>query len=236
MIRAFGGEVSWDAIVGTGASFDVDDPTITHQISDRPRESVDMKHLARFYIQPQWVFDSINRRVLLPAHKYFLGEPLPPHLSPFMEETRRIGDYVPPEEQKLADGEEEEEEKVEDNEGEEDESSDGEEEEDSEEESEAEAEEDSEEEEETEEDKMKVLLGKPEIINKDLVAKKMEEEEYRLRVMMIKKKHKGLYKSMIKSRKKRTTEAKSLEKKRKVHDEQAAEVAPIKKKKKQALV
>ena len=45
-----------------------------------------------------------------------------------------------------------------------------------------------------------MLLGKPEMINKDLVAKRMEEEEYRLRVMMIKKKHKGLYKSMIKSR------------------------------------
>ena len=41
-----------------------------------------------------------------------MGEPLPPHLSPFMEETRRIGDYVPPEEQKLAAGEEEEEEEV----------------------------------------------------------------------------------------------------------------------------
>ena len=38
-------------------------------------------------------------------------------------------------------------------------------------------------------------------------------------------------------RKKRTTEAKTLEKKRKLHDEQpAAQVAPIKKKKKQALV
>ena len=47
---------------------------------------------------------------------------------------------------------------------------------------------------------LQVLLGKPEMINKDLVAKRMEEEEYRLRVMMIKKKHKGLYKSMIKSR------------------------------------
>ena len=28
----FLGEVSWDATVGTGATFDVDDPTITHQV------------------------------------------------------------------------------------------------------------------------------------------------------------------------------------------------------------
>ncbi len=60
----------------------------------------------------------------------------------------------------------------------------------------------------------------------------MEEEEYRLRVMMIKKKHKGLYKSMIKSRKRRVNEAKHLEKKRKVHDEQATENNSAKKKKK----
>ena len=75
-------------------------------------------------------------------------------------------------------------------------------------------------------------MGKPEIIDKDAVAKNMEDEEYRLRVMMIKKKHKGLYKSMIKSRKKRVKEARQLETKRKVHDEQSSDVAPAKKKKK----
>ncbi len=75
-------------------------------------------------------------------------------------------------------------------------------------------------------------MGKPEIIDKDAVAKNMEDEEYRLRVMMIKKKHKGLYKSMIKSRKKRVKEARQLETKRKVHDEQSSDAAPAKKKKK----
>merc|ERR1712083_867901 len=60
-----------------------------------------MKHIERFYIQPQWVFDSINRREILPVHKYFVGEPLPPHLSPFIKEERRVGDYVPPEEKEM---------------------------------------------------------------------------------------------------------------------------------------
>ena len=34
-------------------------------------------------------------------HKYFVGEPLPPHLSPFIKEERRVGDYVPPEEKEM---------------------------------------------------------------------------------------------------------------------------------------
>jgi hypothetical protein len=79
-------------------------------------------------------------------------------------------------------------------------------------------------------------LGKPESIDKNAVAKNMEDEEYRLRVMMIKKKHKGLYKSMIKSRKKRVKEARQLETKRKVHDEQSADAAPAKKKKKAVAI
>merc|ERR1711981_1274966 len=74
---------------------------VTHQICDRPRDSIDMKHINRFYVQPQWIFDSINRRELLEMHKYFVGEPLPPHLSPFISEERRMGDYMPPEEKEL---------------------------------------------------------------------------------------------------------------------------------------
>ncbi len=67
-----------------------------------------------------------------PVHKYFLGEVLPPHLSPFVDTMRRIGDYVPPEEQKLGEEDEDEEQKEddeEDSEGEEEEEEDSDEEE-----------------------------------------------------------------------------------------------------------
>merc|ERR1711981_111610 len=101
MIRSFGGEVSWDNTAAPGSTYQVDDTSVTHQICDRPRDSIDMKHINRFYVQPQWIFDSINRRELLEMHKYFVGEPLPPHLSPFISEERRIGDYMPPEEKEL---------------------------------------------------------------------------------------------------------------------------------------
>ena len=49
--------------------------------------------------QPQWIFDCVNARMILPAKSYFPGNPLPPHLSPFVVE--REGDYVPPEKKKL---------------------------------------------------------------------------------------------------------------------------------------
>ena len=33
MVRAFGGQVSWDSTLANGASFDEDDKTVTHQVS-----------------------------------------------------------------------------------------------------------------------------------------------------------------------------------------------------------
>ena len=62
------------------------------------------------------------------------------------------------------------------------------------------------------------------------MKEKMEKEEFRLREMMIKKKHKGLYRSMMKHRKKRVNESKQLERKRKRHDDSVAAMAkPAKK-------
>ncbi|CAC5403274.1 PES1 [Mytilus coruscus] len=93
LIRSFGGEVSWCNTVCVGATYSEDDETITHQIVDRTE--MPNQYLSRYYIQPQWVFDCINSRQLLPVEDYFIGAVLPPHLSPFVEEEE--GDYVPPE-------------------------------------------------------------------------------------------------------------------------------------------
>lgn len=56
----------------------------------------------RYYVQPQWIFDCVNARELVPVEKYFIGTPLPPHLSPFTVEYRTQR-YVPPEEKALTD-------------------------------------------------------------------------------------------------------------------------------------
>jgi len=214
MIRAFGGQVSWDSNVAPGATFNEDDPKITHQICDRPRDSIKMQHIGRDYIQPQWIFDSINRKELLPVHKYFLGEMLPPHLSPFIKEERRIGDYVPPEEKELL-GLKQKEQVPEKEKSEEEESESDNEDIDSADSADEMADDSI--------DSMKVVEGKPQQSNKAAEEKLMEDEQYRLRVMMVKNKHKKLYGSMMKARKKRVHESKQLERKRKMHDEQLAE-------------
>lgn len=102
IIRCFGGKVSWDRTMSVGASFDEGDETITHQVVDRP--SMEKQYISRDYIQPQWVFDSVNQRRLLPTNKYFIGAVLPPHLSPF---TQANESYVPPEELAMRRGEDE---------------------------------------------------------------------------------------------------------------------------------
>ncbi|XP_011200736.2 pescadillo homolog [Bactrocera dorsalis] len=94
LIRSFGGKVSWDCTAFVGATYNESDETITHQIVDRPILS--KKYISRDYIQPQWVFDCVNKRTLLPTNSYFLGVLLPPHLSPFVDSNR--DSYIPPEE------------------------------------------------------------------------------------------------------------------------------------------
>ncbi|XP_057602330.1 pescadillo homolog isoform X3 [Hippopotamus amphibius kiboko] len=97
VIRSFGGNVSWDKSLCIGATYDITDSSITHQIVDRPGQQTPV--IGRYYVQPQWVFDSVNARLLLPVADYFPGVQLPPHLSPFVSEKE--GDYVPPEKLKL---------------------------------------------------------------------------------------------------------------------------------------
>lgn len=97
VIRSLGGEVSWDKTLFPGATFEEDDPSINYQIVDR--DSIAERRIDRTYIQPQWVYDSINMRMLLPTDDYLMGAKLPPHLSPFVNEKK--GEYVPPDKTKM---------------------------------------------------------------------------------------------------------------------------------------
>merc|ERR1712105_532645 len=91
---------------------------------------------------------------------------------------------------------------------------------------EEEEEDDEEDEEDEEEDAVKkddssmgVKIGTMTKLDEDHDRKMIEDEEYKLRVMMIKKKHRGLYRDMMRNRKKRMNEAMNKERKRKAWDE-----------------
>ncbi|MBA0640843.1 hypothetical protein Goklo_023745 [Gossypium klotzschianum] len=88
VIPAFGGIVSWE---GDGAPFAESDDSITHQIVDRPTQG--HVYLSREYVQPQWVYDCINARIILPTEPYMVGRDPPPHLSPFVDDEAE--GYVP---------------------------------------------------------------------------------------------------------------------------------------------
>ncbi|CAD6214135.1 unnamed protein product [Miscanthus lutarioriparius] len=88
IIPAFGGTVSWE---GEGAPFKEEDEDITHQIVDRPTQS--HVFLSREYVQPQWVFDCVNARIILPTEGYLVGRVPPPHLSPFVDNDAE--GYIP---------------------------------------------------------------------------------------------------------------------------------------------
>ncbi|EOY02494.1 Pescadillo-related [Theobroma cacao] len=88
VIPAFGGIVSWE---GDGAPFAEADDSITHQIVDRPTQG--HVYLSREYVQPQWIYDSVNARIILPTEAYMVGRDPPPHLSPFVDNEAE--GYVP---------------------------------------------------------------------------------------------------------------------------------------------
>lgn len=226
ILRCFGAEVSWDKLLFVGATFDENDETITHHIVDRP--SMTKQYISRYYVQPQWVFDSVNARELLPVEKYLMGCVLPPHLSPFSD-SRHDQIYIPPEERalmdpefKLNDDEDESEEETEnEEEREEDETEERDSEEDLKEEIESNKMSDGISEKELQRNrlkkKMKVKTG--EVTKEDPWEKKRQErQEYRLRERMIKKKHRKLYRSMMDGRKERAKEIWLLRKKRRLHD------------------
>ncbi|KAL5727393.1 mRNA-binding ribosome synthesis protein [Ranunculus cassubicifolius] len=89
VIESFGGLVSWE---GDGATFKESDQSITHQIFDRP--TVDHVYLNREYVLPQWVYDCVNKKIILPTHPFTIGRIPPAHLSPFVENDAEEG-YTP---------------------------------------------------------------------------------------------------------------------------------------------
>lgn len=114
LLRAFGcRRIGWDAVLGDGAyTSDESDRRITHQVVDRPNlplpdipaESADTANAGRrlrpgervpgrIYVQPQWIWDSVNAGKLLRTDLYAPGATLPPHLSPWVK--ARKGEYDP---------------------------------------------------------------------------------------------------------------------------------------------
>ncbi|XP_047512093.1 pescadillo homolog [Pieris napi] len=254
IIRSFGGEVSWDREHFVGATFDETDESITYQIVDRP--SMDKQYLSRYYVQPQWVFDSVNTRTLLPINKYLMGATLPPHLSPFIDKTKDQV-YIPPEQRALNDpdykppgDDEDESEDIE-------EASDEDKEEKSDEESETEEqiltkqyqaevaqdsasdngdEEELDEKKKLSKEKKKKMAVKTGITHKEHPYQKEIEDKqaYRLREKLVRKKHRNLYKSMKAGQEKRKQDIWLLRKKRRLHDEKVKEERKAEKQKQKA--
>uniref|UniRef100_A0AAY5KZU3 Pescadillo homolog n=1 Tax=Esox lucius TaxID=8010 RepID=A0AAY5KZU3_ESOLU len=230
ILRCFGAEVSWDQSLCIGGTYDVTDESITHQIVDRP--NMDKQYINRYYIQPQWVFDTVNAKMLLPVEDYFIGVTLPPHLSPFVEE--KDGDYVPPEKLKLMAlqrGEKP---------GQDDEEDDDDDDDDDEEEEEEEDDDDGDDDELTEERNLKkmenqraqgktlavkVTPGKVRpwetgsVGNRVRLEQEEKAEEKRLAIMMMKKKEKYLYDKIMFGKKRTVREANKLTAKRKAHED-----------------
>merc|ERR1712093_210087 len=113
ILKAFGCKrIGWDSVLGEGAyTHNELDPAITHQIVDRPPIQVDPEEEqaednqtaqklkpgsrvpGRIYVQPQWIWDSVNDEELKRPDLYAPGAQLPPHLSPFVKKVR--GQYDP---------------------------------------------------------------------------------------------------------------------------------------------
>ena len=64
---------------------------VTHQIIDRP--VVGKLDSTKEFVQPQWIVDSLNNLYLLPTQAYRPGVAPPPHLSPFIDNSKE--GYVP---------------------------------------------------------------------------------------------------------------------------------------------
>lgn len=90
-------QASWEQVSDDGkvsaSAYPMSETTITHHIVDRPKLLNGHHFEGRVYVQPQWVYDCVNAKKLIPIEPYTMGAILPPHLSPFVE--YQPGDYVP---------------------------------------------------------------------------------------------------------------------------------------------
>ena len=109
LLRSFGCKrIGWDAVLGEGSFTDNElDPSITHQIVDRPpavglpplpagaaTASAPSGRVARrIYVQPQYVWDCVNATRHIPPAEYGPGALLPAHLSPWVKASS--GEYDP---------------------------------------------------------------------------------------------------------------------------------------------
>jgi pescadillo protein len=82
LVLSCGGKIGWE---GEASPFSATDPCVTHIISDRPHAGHVTDAATCTIVQPQWVFDCVNARMLLPAHAYRPGVICPAHLSPFCD-------------------------------------------------------------------------------------------------------------------------------------------------------
>jgi pescadillo protein len=126
ILRAFGCKrIGWDSVLGEGSfTTDESDPSITHQIVDRPvvqaatsdegdgednqtsqKVGPNHRYPGRVYVQPQWVWDSVNDEELKSPEVYAPGAALPPHLSPFVKPTQGQYDPTVPLEEQQTEGE-----------------------------------------------------------------------------------------------------------------------------------
>lgn len=82
LIQSLGGAVLLPTSDRSNAGEDVEsDPSITHQIVDRPQ--LGRVFADRLYVQPQWVWDCLNADKVIAHEPYGIGAELPPHRSPF---------------------------------------------------------------------------------------------------------------------------------------------------------
>jgi len=77
VLASFGAVVGWE---GEGSPFGENEKGITHQVVDRPVPAEGRKG-GREYVQPQWIFDSVNARMRLPVDLYGPGKALPVRLG-----------------------------------------------------------------------------------------------------------------------------------------------------------